>query len=215
MIELVNIKLRGHGGLIFDDLNFNLPAGKTAIINGPTGSGKTSMIELLLGIRKPESGLVLVFGKAIKSGRRLQLASIRKRIGGVGGLFDLISYQTVYENLVHPLVLNNHSIRTRKTKIENSLKRFNLMKLKNECAANLSRGEKMLVMMARSIIADQPLLMIDEPLAGVDDIMAARLKEHLVRLSMAGHTMIILTSKKGNFGLPGGLEYTLDEGGLK
>jgi len=215
IVELVDINLLGHGGrVIFENLNFGLPEGKTAVISGPTGSGKTQLLNLIVGNIKPDSGSVFVFGSYIKSTRQWQLSKIRKKIGGVGGIFNLISYQTVYENLIHPLILNKKLVRFQKQKIEQVMNRFGILSNRNELAGNLSQGEKNETMLARAIIADQPLLLIDEPLSGVDPDTSEKIKRHLVRLSTAGHSMIILTCDPDRLGIADAINYKIKNGGL-
>ncbi len=215
IIELVDVTLSGHSGKkIFENLNFSLPEGRTAVISGSTGAGKTQLAKLIIGDLNAEAGSVFVFGQFVKTNKSWQLANIRKKIGGVGGAFRLISYQTVYENLLHPLILNKKPVSFQKNKIEQVLNRFGLIGKRNEKAGNLSQGEKIETMLARAIVADQPLLLIDEPLAGVDDKMAEKIKRLLVRLSMAGHSMVILTSNPDRLGIPDSLNFKFDNGGL-
>ena len=215
IIELVDVTLSGHSGKkIFENLNFSLPEGRTAVISGSTGAGKTQLAKLIIGVLNAEAGSVFVFGQFVKTNKSWQLANIRKKIGGVGGAFRLISYQTVYENLLHPLILNKKPVSFQKNKIEQVLNRVGLIGKRNEKAGNLSQGEKIETMLARAIVADQPLLLIDEPLAGVDDKMAEKIKRLLVRLSMAGHSMVILTSNPDRLGIPDSLNFKFDNGGL-
>lgn len=215
IIELIDIALTGQSGkTIFKNMNFSLPEGKTAVISGPTGAGKTQMVKLIIGDLNAKTGSVFVFGQFVKTNKPWQLAKIRKKMGGIGGAFRLISYQTVYENLLHPLILNKKTVLFQKNKIEQVLNRFGLIGKRNEKAGNLSQGEKIETMLARAIIADQPLLLIDEPLAGVDDKMAEKIKRLLVRLSTAGHSMVILTSNPDRLGIPDSLNFRLENGGL-
>ena len=215
IIEMVDVALAGFGGKkIFENLNLALPEGRTAVISGPTGAGKTQLIRLIIGDLPVDTGSVFVFGQFVKINKQWQLANIRKKIGGVGGAFGLISYQTVYENLLHPLVLNKKPVSFQKNKIEQVLKRFGLIGRRNEKAGNLSQGEKIETMLARAIVADQPLLLIDEPLAGVDDKIAEKIKLLLVRLSTAGHSMIILSSNPDRLGIPDSLYFKLENGAL-
>ncbi len=215
IIELVAVTLTGFGGKkIFENLNLSLPEGRTAVISGPTGAGKTQLIELIVGNLSAETGSVFVFGQFIKINKYWQLANIRKKIGGVGGAFRLVSYQTVFENLLHPLILNKKPVSFQRNKIEQVLNRFELIGKRNEKAGCLSQGEKIETMLARAIIADQPLLLIDEPLAGVDDKIAEKIKRLLVRLSTAGHSMVILSSNPDRLGIPDALNFRIENGGL-
>lgn len=203
------------GKKIFDGLDFSLPAGQTAVIMGPTGSGKTSLIELIIGRRKPESGTVMVFNRKIETGGERQLSEIRNRIGGVGGIFQPISYQTVRENLVYPLILRGISASSRKRRALNILSQLNLLSKKNEKVRNLSQGEKILLMLGRAIVADQPLLLIDEPRAGLDAEMSSSVSAMLKRLAVAGHSLMVLTSSQTDLPVAYASRYRIENGKLE
>jgi len=215
ILELIDISLRGRGGRsVFENLNFSLARGETAVITGPTGAGKTSLAELIIGARKPDSGTIIVFGRTLKIKQYGLLSRVRRQIGGVGGLYSLVASQTVRENLLNPLILDGDSVSAQKLKMQRVLTRFNLTERQNEPAGNLSQGERMVVMLARAIIADQPFLLIDEPLVGVDSDKAGELLEILKRLAVAGHSMIIFTSRPRDLAIPQMTEYTLRDGRL-
>jgi len=94
------------------------------------------------------------------------------------------------------------------------LNRFDLTHKRNVLAGNLSQGEKTEVMMARAIIADQPLLLIDEPLSNVDTMSAEKITRWLIRLTAAGHSMVILTCDSDRFGLDRTINLKLENGKL-
>ena len=216
ILELVDITLtESSGQRLFYNLNFELKAEETAIITGPTGSGKTSLVELIIGAAAPDMGSVIIFGKHLNQNKIGQVAKIRRKIGGVGGIYNPISYQTVYDNLIDPMIFRNESRAHKKKKIEKYLKELGLSSKKDTMAGNLSQGERVQVMLARAIIADQPLLLVDEPLAGLDGAVRARVIEILRRLSTSGHSMIIFTSLEDDFGVPDPSGYRLDGGVLK
>lgn len=216
ILELVDITLTDSSGQgLFDNLNFELKAEVTSVIIGPTGSGKTSLVELIIGAAEPDHGSVIIFGKHLNHKKIGQVARIRRKIGGVGGIYNLISYQTVYDNLVDPMIFRKESRTHKKKKIEKYLKELGLSSKKEALAGNLSQGERVQVMLARAIIADQPLLLIDEPLAGLDGAVKRKVIEILRRLSTGGHSMIILTTLEEDFGIPNPAVYRLDGGCLK
>lgn len=215
ILDLVDITLVGQSDRkIFENLNFGLSEGKTAIVSGPTGSGKSQLVRLIIGDLAPDSGSVFAFGNFVKSDQPYRLPKIRRKIGGVGGAFNLVANLTVKENLMHPLILNKRMSAFQQNKITQILNRFDLLAKSNEKAGYLSQGEKNEVMLARAIIADQPLLLIDEPLAGVDPAISEKIKLLLIRLSTAGHSMIIFTSNPDQFGIPQSLMFRIEKGRL-
>ena len=215
ILELVEITLFGQSNrVLFDNLNFSLPEGKTAIISGPTGSGKSQLVRLIIGDLAPDSGSVFVFGNYVKFNQPYRLPRIRRKIGGVGGAFNLVANLTVKENLMSPLILNKKMASFQHDKITQILNRFDLLAKSNERAGFLSQGEKNEVMLARAIIADQPLLLIDEPLAGADPIISEKIKLLLIRLSTAGHSMLIFTTDPDKFGIPQSLDFRIEKGKL-
>jgi len=216
ILELVDITLTDSSGQrLFYNLNFDLKSEETAVVIGPTGSGKTSLVELIIGAAEPDSGAVIIFGKHLHQKKIGQVARVRRKIGGVGGIYNLISYQTVYDNLIDPMIFRKESRTHKKKKIEKYLKELGLGSKKDTYAGNLSQGERVQVMLARAIIADQPLLLVDEPLAGLDGAVRARVIEILRRLSTSGHSMIIFTTLEDDFGVPDPSVYRLEGGMLK
>jgi len=216
IIDLIDISLSiKSSGKIFDGLTFSLPSGGTALICGPPNIKKTALIELIIGAYPPIKGVILLFEKKLEAKKGRATARVRCKIGGVGGIFDLVSYQTVYENIAYPLILKSESGSSRKKKVLQKLTDYNLLGKRREKAGNLTRGEKILAQLARATIADQPLLLIDEPLAGLDSEMSSKIIGILKDLSVAGHSMLILTTDGSRLNLPDAREYFFDNGALK
>lgn len=215
IIEINNCFLKSdRGHQIFKNLNFSLISGRSAIIQGPAGSGKSSLVELLIGLRKADSGSVKVLGETIGSWSSQKINRLRRKIGGVGGLFELIPSYTVAENIVFPLVLGGERRKTRKEKLLKMLSEFSLIKQAGEYPRRLTRVERTLVQFARASIASQPLMIIDEPSAGLDSKTYGRIHEYLVKSSFSGRSMIILTSERGGETLPNTDYYQLKSGEL-
>lgn len=216
VIELIDISLANSAGVkVFDGFNFSLRSGETALICGPPGMKKIALVELLIGSYAPDSGAVLVFEKRLNVKKERALVNMRKKIGGVGGIFDLVSYQSVLENINYPLILKPESGSFRKKKVIQILTDYGLLGKKEEMANNLSRGDKILAMLARATIADQPLLLIEEPLAGLDSDMASKVIDILIKLSVAGHSMLILTTDSSALPLPAATKFEFENGHSK
>ena len=109
VIELNNVFMRSdRGDQLFKDLNFQLEAGRTAVITGAAGSGKSSFIDLLIGERIPDEGSVMVAGEYLKRRRRI-IRKVRRKIGGVGGTFSLVPSFTVAENIPSKSEFSDHN----------------------------------------------------------------------------------------------------------
>lgn len=212
IVELNNIYLRSdRGGSIFNDLDFKLVAGRSAVIVGGAGSGKSSLVELMVGLRSADQGSVSMFGELLKGSR---VRKARSRIGGVGGVFELIESFTVTENILFPLVLRAERKSVRRERLTKLLTEFSLLKHGGEYPQSLTRVEKTLVQFARASIANQPLMIVDEPAAGLDQKTARRVFEHLIKVSLSGRSMIILASEIPAHNIPDTDTYHLENGCL-
>jgi len=215
IVEINNLFLKSdRGAQIFKNLNFKLSSGRSAVIQGPAGSGKSSLVELFIGLRRPESGSIELFGESIGRLGEMRINRFRRKIGGVGGLFELIPSYTVAENIAFPLILAGEQSKTRKELLLKMLTEFSLIKQAGTYPRRLTRVERTLVQFARASIANQPLIIIDEPAAGLDSSTAGRIHEFLVKQSFSGRSMIILTSEKTTAISPNSDYYQLKAGEL-
>ncbi|MEW5995178.1 MAG: ATP-binding cassette domain-containing protein [Candidatus Zixiibacteriota bacterium] len=195
LVELSNVFLTSdRGEEVFEDLCFKLNTRRSAVITGPAGSGKTTLVELLIGRRWAQSGFVEVMGEVLKPGQSKAVRRVRRRIGGVGGIFGLMPSLTVAENIIFPLILSGERRKVRRERLLKVLGEFSLLKQGAEYPNSLTRVERTLVQFARASIAHQPLMVIDEPLAGLDRKTYQRILDYLVSASLAGRSMIILAS---------------------
>ena len=215
LVELNNVYVKSdRGGQVFRDLSFTLKAGRSAVITGAAGSGKTSLAELLVGLRPVQSGSVEVMGQTIKPEKARIIKQVRKKIGGVGGIFGLMPSLTAAENITFPLVLAGERRRIRRERLLKMLTEFSLLKQAGEYPHSLTRVENTLVQFARASIAHQPLMLIDEPLAGLDRKTYQRIFEYLVSVSLSGRSMIILSSEILSRELPNTDYYQIIDGAL-
>lgn len=213
--ELNNVDLESdRGGQVFHNLSLRLEAGRSAVITGPAGSGKTSLVELLVGLRFAQSGSIELFGECLRAGQARAIKRIRRRIGGVGGIFALIPSFTVAENITLPLVLAGERRKVRHERLLKMLTEFSLLKRAGDYPHSLTRVESTLVQFARASIAHQTLMVIDEPLAGLDRKTYQRIFEYLVTVSLSGRSMIILSSEIPSQQLPNTDYYQLENGAL-
>ncbi|AHK14891.1 MAG: ABC transporter ATP-binding protein [Thalassolituus sp.] len=158
--------------LIYDNLDVDFPKGKITAIMGPSGTGKTTLLRLIGGQLKPDSGTVVVDGQDVTQLKRTELLDLRKRKMGMlfqtSGLFTDLS---VFENVAFPL-------RVHTDLPESMIRDLVLMKLeavglrgaRDLSPAELSGGMIRRVALARSIAMDPEIIMYDEPFTGLDPI---------------------------------------------
>lgn len=216
VVELTNVYLKSDRGFeVFSDLNFKLKAQRSAIITGAAGSGKSLLVELLIGRRFADSGSVEVLGELLrKPGRRRVIKRVRRQIGGVGGIFGLVPSYTVSENIVFPLVLAASRKSVMKERLMKMLTEFSLLKQAGTFPGGLTRVEHTLVQLARATVANQPLIIIDEPLAGLDQKTYERIYDYMVKLALSGRSMVILSGETLPTDFPNTDRYQIMNGAL-
>jgi phospholipid/cholesterol/gamma-HCH transport system ATP-binding protein len=194
-ISLENVVFSRSGRRVFDGLSLQIPRGKITAIMGPSGTGKTTLLRLIGGQLKPESGSVWVDGHDVPKLRRGALFQLRKKMGMLfqsGALFTDVS---VYENVAFPLRVH--------TKLpEDMIRDIVLMKLeavglrgaRDLMPAELSGGMTRRVALARSIVLDPELIMYDEPFAGQDPIAMGVVVKLIRQLNIAMGLTSVLVS---------------------
>lgn len=211
VVQLDNVFLTSdRGETIFANVDFRLESGESAVVVGPAGSGKTCLIEMLVGRRAASEGSVEVFGQNVRPKYRRRLSKIRRKIGGVGGIYSLVPSYTVAQNIVFPLVLNSERRRVRSERLMKTLAEFSLLKQAGEYPVDLTRVEYTMAQFARASIANQPMLLVDEPLAGLDPKTYDRLFEYLLKVTASGRSMIIVTSDEPARTLPNTTVYHIE-----
>jgi phospholipid/cholesterol/gamma-HCH transport system ATP-binding protein len=174
--------------LSFDDrtvlrgLSFKVMKGETKIILGGSGGGKSTIIKLVLGLLKPDSGRVLVDGEDITDYNEVQMMGVRKKIGMVfqeGALFDSLS---VYDNVAYRLHEQGVPEEDVEPEVRRMLRFVNLEDAIDKMPAELSGGMRRRVGIARALIGDPKIVLFDEPTAGLDPPTARTICELAMKL---------------------------------
>lgn len=180
---------------VLDDVSLSVPAGRAVCILGRSGTGKSVTLKHIVGLLAPDSGQVLVEGEDITPLKGADLARVRKRIGLLfqnAALFDSIS---VGENVAFPLrrhtKLTDEEIRAR---AQDLLNQVGLEREYDKMPADLSGGMKKRAGLARALVMKPPIVLADEPSAGLDPITAGEIDALLVALNdRAATTLIVVT----------------------
>lgn len=170
-------------------LDFDVPAGSVFGFLGPNGGGKTTLFRILATLARPEAGEVLVFGASLAR----QAREIRRRLGVVFQNPSLDLQLTVRENLVHQGHLYGLSGRDLALRIGAGLERFGLTERAEQRARELSGGLRRRAEIAKALLHEPRLLLLDEPSTGLDPGARRDLWSTLESLRQAGVTVLLTT----------------------
>lgn len=181
MIELLNIKKKFGNRVVLDDVSATFERGKTNLIIGGSGSGKTVLVKCMVGLHRTDSGKILYDGRNFSEMSFSERKPIRQEIGMVfqgGALFDSMNVQ---ENLLFPM--NMFTSWTLEEKIDRAnfcLNRVNLVNSNSLRVSELSGGMKKRVAIARAIVLEPKYLFCDEPNSGLDP-MTSHVIDELIK----------------------------------
>ena len=195
MIEIKNLSKSFSDKEILKNLSFSFEKGKTNLVIGKSGSGKTVLLKCLLGLYKPSQGEILFDSQDILSLSNKNLKKIRKEIGMVfqgGALFDSMNIE---QNVLFPLkMFSDFSSKEMLNRVNFCLKRVNLENVNHLYPSEISGGMKKRVAIARAIVLNPKYLFCDEPNSGLDPHTAILIDNLLQELTHEyGMTTVINT----------------------
>jgi putative ABC transport system ATP-binding protein len=194
-IEGVNLSLgRGAGRVhILKDVSLHIDRGQTLGLTGPSGSGKSSLLMVLAGLEKPDSGRVSVLGTEITAQDEDSLARFRGRhIGVVFQSFHLIPTMTALENVAVPLELAGVADARERAIIE--LEAVGLSARAGHYPAQMSGGEQQRVALARALAPGAEILVADEPTGNLDETTGGTIADLIFSTTRKrGATLVLVT----------------------
>jgi len=180
---------------VFTGLTLNIDAGSFTALMGPSGSGKSTLLNLIAGLDRPTSGTVSVGGAVVSSMTAGQLAAWRARnIGFVFQSFNLLPVLTAYQNVELPLLLTNLSGKERAERVRLALDVVGLADRADHYPRQLSGGQEQRTAIARAIVADPTVMLLDEPTGQLDGKSSQEVLALLQRLNNEfTKTIVIVT----------------------
>jgi phospholipid/cholesterol/gamma-HCH transport system ATP-binding protein len=167
---------------VLDGVSFHIYRGETKIIAGTSGSGKSTILKLIMGLDKPDEGQILVEGEDITNMNERQLVSVRQKIGMVfqeSALFDSL---TVRENVAYRLYEMDADEGEIERRVREVLGFVGLVEAIDKMPSELSGGMKRRVALARALISEPRIMLYDEPTAGLDPITSKKINELIIAL---------------------------------
>ena len=190
IIEFKDIKKAYDKNVVIPNLNLSINKGEFITILGTSGSGKTTVLKMMNGLIEPTSGLIQIHGKDIKKQNLIQL---RRKMGYVIQGSMLFPHLTVKQNIAYVPQLEkkkvDHQI------IEEWLQKVQLdSSLKDKYPSELSGGQQQRVAIARGLIHQPDILLMDEPFGAVDEITRRQLQDEILKIYQQTKTTILFVT---------------------
>lgn len=184
LIEINNLTFKRGSRVIFDNLTLQVPEGKVTAIMGPSGTGKTTLLKLIAGQLKPDSGEVLINGENVHKLRRHALYKLRRKMGMLFQSGALLTDLNVFDNVAFPILeLTKLPPELIRPLVLMKLQSVGLRGAQNLMPAELSGGMSRRVALARAMALDPEMIFYDEPFAGQDPITMGVLLELISKLN--------------------------------
>ena len=180
-----------NGGL--DSATFSIQRGEFVFLVGSTGSGKSTLMKLLIKEIEPTAGTIKVAGRDLGEITRKKVPLYRRNIGIVFQDFKLLPDRTVYDNVAYALQVIGASRAEIREQVPQTLRLVGLSTKLHSYPDQLSGGEQQRVSVARAFVNHPPLLLADEPSGNLDPVTSIGIMQLLYRINKAGTTVVVVT----------------------
>ena len=199
MIHLENVTktYRGAGASALAEVNLQIDRGEFVFLVGSSGSGKSSLLRLMLREEKPDSGDLFALGENLRTLPQRRVASYRRKLGVVFQDFRLLPNKTVYQNIAFALQVIGKSRAFIETSVPDVIRLVGLEDKSSSLPSALSGGEQQRVAIARALGNRPELLLADEPSGNLDPDNSKEIMGLLSRINLSGTTIVMATHDRG------------------
>ena len=177
------------------DISFSVPSGQVFVIMGLSGSGKSTLIRCLLRLVEPTSGRILVDGNDVTAMDAQQLTEFRRtRVAMIFQHYGLLPHRTVLQNVAFGLKLRGMERAEREERARVAIQQVGLAGWENRYPSDLSGGMQQRVGIARALVQDTEVLLMDEPFSGLDPLIRREMQDELLRLQAELHKTILFVT---------------------
>lgn len=199
--------------VVVGEFTLQIQAGERVVLFGPSGCGKTTVLRLLAGLAVPDKGSIQINGLVVAANGRSLLEPEERNVGMVFQDLALWPHLSVWDNLDFGLKARRIPKEIRKERIEKLLSVVGLSSFFQAKPHHLSGGEQQRVALARALVIEPTLVLMDEPLSGLDDSRRLELARTLVQLhSQLGFTLLYVTHSREEASLLGNRTVFMDAG---
>ena len=189
MIELKGISHSYKSKEVLNNLNLQIEANKLTCLLGGSGCGKTTILRLIAGLEIPKSGKIIIENKIATENEQIIIPPHKRNTGFIFQDLALWPHFTVYKNIAFGLTERKN--KNVKEKVFDMLKFFGLQDHTDKYPHQLSGGQKQLVAIARSLVLEPKILLMDEPLANIDVKLKRRILEYIENLKKKFNLTIV------------------------
>ena len=192
VIEINNLSKKYRNILAVKNINFKINKGTIVGLLGPNGSGKSTTIGMILGLIKPSSGTVIINGQNIEKHR----THLLEKMNFISPYVELPKKLTVEENL--EIYGRLYGVKNLKDKISDLLKKLNLTEFRKRKTGELSSGQKNRISLAKALVNDPEILLLDEPTASLDPDVGDYIRGYIENYASNNGATILLASHNMN-----------------
>jgi cell division transport system ATP-binding protein len=194
VVELRGVSMDYGGGDIgLSGATFSVGRGEFVFLIGPTGSGKSTVIRLLIKELEPTAGTIRVAGRDLEDIERKRVPYYRRNLGVVFQDYKLLPNRTVYDNVAYALQVTGGTRREIRNKVPDILRLTGLSTKLHNYPDQLSGGEQQRVAIARAFVNHPPLLIADEPTGNLDPETSIGIMQLIYRINRTGTTVLVAT----------------------
>lgn len=179
---------------VLKGIDFDLFKGENVAVLGKSGTGKSVLIKIIIGLLKPDKGEVVVLGEHVDQLERKELDSLRLRIGFSFQNSALYDSMNVFQNLAFPLTMNKKNLSKQDVKnaVEEVLEAVGLKDKLNQLPSDLSGGQRKRIGVARTLILKPEIMLYDEPTSGLDPVTSTEIIELINEVQQKYNTSSII-----------------------
>jgi cell division transport system ATP-binding protein len=213
MIRFSNVtKAYSKDTVALERLNLEIDQGEFVFLVGASGSGKSTMVRLMLKEMEPSAGAIFVNGTKLSSVPRRRIPQLRRGIGCVFQDFKLLPNKTAAENVAYAMEVTGQRRRVIKTKVPQIMDLVGLSGKMDRFPEMLSGGEQQRVSIARAFVSQPPILVADEPTGNLDPNTSVGIMQLLHRINRTGTTVVVATHDREMVDVMRKRVVALDEG---
>ena len=179
---------------VLKGISLNVSKGENVVVLGKSGTGKSVLIKIIVGLLKPDKGEVIVLGQAVDKLNDKELDTLRLRIGFSFQNSALYDSMNVYQNLAFPLTMNVKNLTKNEVDeaVEDALDAVGLKDKITQMPSDLSGGQRKRIGIARTLILKPEIMLYDEPTSGLDPVTSADINELINKVQLKYNTSSVI-----------------------